>query len=130
MTRRKKKNDAKRKRRRRPVIKGKSVQQSSRAAKTLSQADDTLIDAEDPLLDLLLGAEDESPELDAAVPMWMDEQGMHAMLPGTADAETYERLTELYQQNIRNSPMWDEMVREFGLEKAEALLKQCRAEPG
>jgi hypothetical protein len=52
------------------------------------------------------------------------------LLPGSPAADTYERLTELYQQNIRNSPMWDEMVREFGPEKAEQLLKQCRAEPG
>ncbi len=55
---------------------------------------------------------------------------MHAILPGTPDADTFERMTELYQQNIRNSPMWDEMVREFGIEKAERLLKQCRAQPG
>ena len=55
---------------------------------------------------------------------------MHAIVPGTPDPDTFERMTELYQQQIRNSPMWDEMVRQFGPEKAEVLLRQCRAEPG
>jgi hypothetical protein len=68
--------------------------------------------------------------MDVELPMWIDEQGMHAMLPGIPDPETFERLTELYQQNIRNSPLWDEMVSEFGLEKAEQLLKEFRAQPG
>jgi hypothetical protein len=62
--------------------------------------------------------------------MWLDEQGMHAVVPGTPDPDTFERMTEIYQQKIRQSPMWDQMVSEFGLEKAEQLLKQCRAEPG
>lgn len=64
------------------------------------------------------------------MPIWLDQQGMHAIVPGTPDPDTFERMTELYQQQIRNSPMWDEMVRQFGPEKAEVLLRQCRAEPG
>lgn len=68
--------------------------------------------------------------MDDELPMWMDEQGMHAMLPGIPDLETFERLTQLYQLNIRNSPLWDEMVSEFGIEKAEQLLKEFRAQPG
>jgi hypothetical protein len=70
------------------------------------------------------------PGLPAAeVPAWMDDDGLHALLPGTPpDQKTLERMTELYQEQIRNSPMWDEMVREFGPEKAEELLRQCRAE--
>ena len=67
---------------------------------------------------------------DAELPLWLDEQGMHAIVPGTPDADTFERMTEIYQQKIRESPMWDEMVRQFGPEKAEQLLRQCRAEPG
>jgi hypothetical protein len=59
----------------------------------------------------------------------MDDDGLHALLPGSPpDQETLERMTQLYQEQIRNSPMWDEMVREFGPEKAEELLRQCRAE--
>jgi hypothetical protein len=119
MTRRKKPNEAKRTRRRRPVVKGKLERESRRAATTESQLADSLQSTDEAL------AETGDP-----VPMWMDQQGVHALLPGSPAADTYERLTELYQQNIRNSPMWDEMVREFGPEKAEQLLKQCRAEPG
>jgi len=26
-----------------------------------------------------------------------------------------------------NSPMWGEMIKKYGAEKAEALLKQCKA---
>ena len=62
-------------------------------------------------------------------PMWMDEQGVHAMIPGERpDAETLERMTKVYQQKIRQSPMFDEMVNTYGAAEAEALLLQCRAE--
>lgn len=77
----------------------------------------------------LADAPDGSPQSEAATQLWLDEEGLHAMLPGGAPSEaTLDELTRLHQQNIRNSPMWDEMVREFGLQRAEALLKQCRAE--
>jgi hypothetical protein len=115
MTRRKKPNGVKPKRRRRREVKGKLAppsKQGSKQAFSLQTVDEGLAETGEPL------------------PTWRDEQGMHAILPGTPDADTFERMTELYQQNIRNSPMWDEMVREFGIEKAERLLKQCRAQPG
>jgi hypothetical protein len=115
MTRRKKPNGVKPKRRRRPAVQGKLSHASKQEQVFSLQATDD---------------EDLSVEMGEPVPMWMDEQGVHALLPGSPEADTYERLTEQYQQNIRNSPMWDEMVREFGLQKAEQLLKQCRAKPG
>jgi hypothetical protein len=37
-------------------------------------------------------------------------------------------MTRRYQQEIRNSPLWDEMVREFGEKEAERLLKKFRVE--
>jgi hypothetical protein len=65
----------------------------------------------------------------AEFPLWMDEEGVHAMLPGAKpDAETLERMSRAYQEKIRNSPLWDEMVRQFGAAKAEELLGQFRAE--
>jgi len=65
----------------------------------------------------------------AELPLWMDEGGVHAMLPGRKpDAEMLERMTRAYQEKIRKSPLWDEMVRQFGAAKAEALLRQFRAE--
>jgi hypothetical protein len=33
-----------------------------------------------------------------------------------------------YQKQIRNSPLWDEMVQKYGKEKAEKLLKEFKAE--
>jgi hypothetical protein len=113
MTRRKKPNGVKPKRRRRPAVQGKLSHASKQEQVfSLQATDEALAETGEP------------------VPMWMDEQGVHALLPGSPEADTYERLTEQYKQNIRNSPMWDEMVRQFGLEKAEQLLKQCRAKPG
>jgi len=49
-------------------------------------------------------------------------------MPGAAPSEAeLEGLTREWQRRLRNSPLWDEMVREFGEAKAEELLSQCRA---
>lgn len=62
-------------------------------------------------------------------PMWIDDQGIHAILPGEKpDAETLERMSIAFQQKIRNSPMFVELVNTYGLAKAEELLAQCRAQ--
>jgi hypothetical protein len=64
----------------------------------------------------------------SAAATWVAPDGVHAVLPGTPpSAEQLEELTKAYQQQIRNSPLWAEMVREFGAAKAEELLKECRA---
>ena len=42
--------------------------------------------------------------------------------------EKLEEMTKQYQENLRNSPRWGEMVRKFGRAKAEELLKECRVE--
>lgn len=39
-----------------------------------------------------------------------------------------EVLTRNFQKEIRNSPMWAEMVAQFGEKKAEELLRQCKGE--
>jgi hypothetical protein len=64
------------------------------------------------------------------VSAWTEPDGsMHAILPGDApDEAQLERLSKSYQDSIRNSPMWADMVKEFGEAKAEKLLAQCRAE--
>lgn len=60
---------------------------------------------------------------------WLDEDGFHMIAPGAQPSEEQlEQMTKVYQNQIRNSPMWDEMVKKFGKDKAEELLKQCRAE--
>ena len=103
------------KRRRRPT--------GGDSEQTLPLEEEWLVGADSAMLDAAM--------LDAAMPgaAWFDDEGLHALLPGQPpDQATLERLTQQYQQQIRNSPMWDEMVREFGAKKAEELLRQCRAE--
>ena len=42
--------------------------------------------------------------------------------------EFSDRLTKNFQKKIRNSEIWDQMVAEFGEERAEELLKEMKAE--
>jgi hypothetical protein len=59
---------------------------------------------------------------------WQDEEGTHLAAPGMPTPGFKEKLTENYQKNIRNSPLWPQMVAEFGEEKALELLGQCKAD--
>ena len=61
---------------------------------------------------------------------WMEEDGsMHAILPGDAPTpEEMDVLTRKYQEGIRQSPLWDKMLKEYGHEEAERLLLLCKAE--
>ncbi len=69
------------------------------------------------------------PLIPAMSPTWMEEDGMHAILPGDAPTpEEMEALTRKYQEGIRQSPLWDKMLKEYGPEEAERLLLQCKAE--
>jgi hypothetical protein len=64
-------------------------------------------------------------------PAWLEEDGLHALLPGRPpDPQTLEAMTRRYQEEIRNSPVWDELVREFGAQRAEELLREFRVERG
>jgi len=72
-----------------------------------------------------------SSETSAPSFSWMDDEGLHLMAPGTPPSpEQLEKMTEEYQKRIRKSSLWGEMVRKFGKEEAERLLKQCRAKLG
>jgi len=33
-----------------------------------------------------------------------------------------------FQKKIKSSPMWEDMLKKFGKEKAELLLKECKME--
>jgi hypothetical protein len=63
----------------------------------------------------------------ANVAMWMDDHGTHAIgvgqPPGVLEIAA---MTEAYQQRIRNSPLWDQMVKEFGEQKATEMLKEFK----
>jgi len=39
-----------------------------------------------------------------------------------------DSLTKNFQKQIRNSEIWDQMVEQFGEERAEQILKECKAE--
>ena len=63
------------------------------------------------------------------LPFWQDKEGVHTLMPGLPPSE--EKLAEItaeYQQNIRNSPIFTEMVEQFGKERAEELLQECQVE--
>ena len=59
--------------------------------------------------------------------MRMDEDGVHALGIGQPPSllET-AAMTEAYQQRIRNSPLWDKIVKEFGEQKATEMLKEFK----
>jgi hypothetical protein len=61
----------------------------------------------------------------------MAPDGVHVVAPGgpLTPAE-WDHMTRTYQQHIRNSPMWQQMVQEFGRAKAEDLLKEFQVKPG
>ena len=61
---------------------------------------------------------------------WQGEDGIHLLLGGKGPP-TPEQLAEMsqhYQEQLRNSPFWGQMVRQLGRAKAEELLKACRFE--
>ena len=39
-----------------------------------------------------------------------------------------ELMTNNFQKELRNSEIWDQMVAEFGEQRAEEILKECKAE--
>jgi len=53
------------------------------------------------------------------------QHGLHVILPEDLHADI-ETLEKNYQENIRNSPLFDEMVKKFGKDKAEELLKEFK----
>jgi len=60
---------------------------------------------------------------------WIDEEGMHLVGKGMRPSiEEQERMSKEYQRNIRKSPLWKQMVTEYGKEKAEKMLEEFRVE--
>lgn len=61
--------------------------------------------------------------------VWMDDQGLHTLVSGeTPSQDVLDEMTRRFQQGIRSSPLWQQMVDEFGAEEAERLLKDFRAQ--
>jgi hypothetical protein len=63
-------------------------------------------------------------------PFWEDAEGIHTsfLVPGEPPPDAAERMSVEFQKRIRNSPIWQQMVDQFGEAEAERLLKQCKAE--
>jgi hypothetical protein len=60
---------------------------------------------------------------------FMDDEGIHFVGTGAKPTEEeLELMTKEYQNQIRSSPLWHQMVKEFGKEKAEKLLRELKAE--
>jgi hypothetical protein len=60
---------------------------------------------------------------------WLESDGVHAFVAGVAPSpEALEEASKRYQANIRKSPLWDEMVRQFGEKEAERMLLEFRVE--
>lgn len=60
---------------------------------------------------------------------WLDGDGMHMLLPGEQPTpEMLAEMTKAYQERIRKSPLWKEMVRAYGKEVAERKLAEFRVE--
>lgn len=58
----------------------------------------------------------------------LSKEGMTFAIPSVKPSpKEIERLTITYQEKIRNSTIWDQMVKEFGEEKAEEMLKEFKA---
>jgi hypothetical protein len=60
---------------------------------------------------------------------WLAKDGLHVTGPGPGlSPEALEAATKAYQDKLRHSPLWKQMVNEFGEQEAERLLAQCRVE--
>lgn len=56
---------------------------------------------------------------------WLDDDGFNLItIGGSMTPEQLKMMTEDYQDKIRNSPLWDNMVQEYGEKEVEILLKQ------
>jgi len=64
----------------------------------------------------------------AGVVTWLEGDGVHALLPADASHATLKEMTKRYQEDIRRSPLWDLMVKEYGEEEAARLLQEFRVE--
>ena len=62
---------------------------------------------------------------------WTDEEGIHFIGSGDApDSNDIKKITDEYQQLIRKSPLWKQMVQQYGKKQAEVMLKDFQVKPG
>ena len=60
---------------------------------------------------------------------WMERDGVHALLPGKKPSEQQlEKMTEIYQRELRKSPLFKQWLKQYGKQKALEMLKECQVE--
>ena len=60
---------------------------------------------------------------------WVDKEGMYFVGNGVQPSqEERERMTIEYQMKIKKSPIWEMMVKEYGEDKAEEMLKEFQVQ--
>ena len=60
---------------------------------------------------------------------YLKSDGYHAFIAGERPSQSeLDKMTAEYRSNIRNSALWPEIVKQYGEEKAEELLKECNVE--
>jgi len=63
----------------------------------------------------------------AGSPTWTGDGDIQTIMKGDRPSpEKLEEMEKAYQNKIRQSPMWDEMVKKYGKAEAEKLLLQCK----
>lgn len=66
---------------------------------------------------------------DALASSWIESDPLHALIPAADPSpEALKEASRIYQKNIRNSPLRDEMVRQFVETEAGRLLLEFRVE--
>lgn len=60
---------------------------------------------------------------------WMEQDGMHALVPGEKPSEAMQKkMTKSYQRQLRKSALFKQWVAESGKKEALKMLKECRVE--
>ena len=63
----------------------------------------------------------------AGSPAWTEKGDIQTIMKGERPSpEKLEEMEKAYQNKIRQSPMWDMLVKEHGKVEAEKLLLQCK----
>ena len=60
---------------------------------------------------------------------WINDEGMHVIGKGAPPTpEEQEIMSKEYQKKIKESPMWEMMIKEYGEEKANEMLKEFQVQ--
>ena len=63
------------------------------------------------------------------VAMWQQGNEFHVLSRGIPPhPQLLEEMTNKFREGIRNSPMWQQLVDQYGAERAEELLLEIRTE--